>query len=436
MPDTIRDFVMEQPLFDTHAHLSTYKNFAEEPNHFTGFISFGMSDVKTAEGPQPLTREPLERTSAPGYTSRFFEAWRHSRVSAYARAIERAVRDLLGLEFVEENAEAIGKRLADLKGDNPSAWFDEILRRANIVRVINDCPANIPDDIAEGKYPGAFRFTYRDDDLLALTSRDDVFEREVRWNRSILSLDNLVEGLMQSITACLSTGKFTSFKMGLAYRRGLRYDEPTRHEAEKTFIRMMNTQPETPHGYKSGRASAQPLLSGKQLQPLQDYLIHQVIRRAVDEDLGIEMHTGYVAGLYNDLRNMNPLELVPLFKRYPSARFDLFHAAWPYQEILGAIGKHYPNVWLNLCWAWSVSPIGTARALDTWLDCVPHCKIIAFGSDTFTPIALHGFSIQAREGIARVLQQKIDRGEMDISLAQDVARAMMLENGERFHQLG
>jgi len=435
MPDTIRDFVMEQPLFDTHAHLSTYQDFAEQPHHFTSFISYGMSDIKTAEGPQPLEREPLENVSAPGYTSRFFEAWRHTRASAYARAIERAVRDLLGLEFVEENAEAIGKRLADLKGDNPSAWFDKILGNANIISVINDCPANMPGQVADGIYPAMFRFAYRDDDLLALTSRDDIFEREVRWNRSILSLDDLVEGLMQSITDCLSTGRFTSFKMGLAYRRGLRYDEPTKHEAEKTFIRLMNTQPETPHRYKSSHMSAQSLLSGKQLQPLQNYLIHQVVRRAADENLGVEMHTGYVAGWYNDLRNINPIELVPLLKRYPRARFDLFHAGWPYQEILGAIGKHYANVWLNLCWAWSVSPIATARALDTWLDCVPHCKILAFGSDTFTPIALHGFALQAREGIARVLQQKIDRAEMDISLAQDVARAIMLENGQSFHRL-
>jgi len=413
MPDTIRDFVMEQQLFDTHTHLRPYQAFAEEPRHFSSFISFGVSDIKTAEGPQPPGREPLENIAAPGYASRFFEAWRRTRVSAYARAVERSVRELLGMEFVEENAEAIGKRLAELKGDSPSAWFDEILKNANIAPVINDCPANMPGHVADGMYPAMFR------------GRDDVFERESRWNRSILSLDDLVEGLMQSITDCLSTGKFTCFKMGLAYRRGLRYGEPTTHEAEKAFVRLMNTKPETPHGYKSGCMSAQPLLSGKQLQPLQDYLIHQVVRRAIDEDLGIQIHTGYVAGLYNDLRNINPLELVPLLKRYPSARFDLFHAGWPYQEILGAIGKHYPNVWLNLCWAWSVSPTGTARTLDTWLDYVPHCKICAFGSDTFTPIALHGFAIQAREGIARVLQEKIDRGEMDISLARDVARAML-----------
>ncbi len=435
MPDTIRDFVMEQPLFDTHTHLRPYHVFAEQPHHFSSFISYGVSDIKTAEGPQPLAREPLENISAADYTARFFEAWRSSRLTSYSRAVERAVRDLLGLEFVEENAEAINKRLAGIKGDDPSSWHDEILKNANIACVINDCSANMPGQVAEGNYPALFRFNYRDDDLLGLTSRDDVLEREIRWNRSIFGLDDLVEGLMQSITDCLSTGKFTSFKIGLAYRRGLRYDEPTKHQAEKAFIRLMNTEPETPHSWEPERMSAHPLLSGKQLRPLQNYLIHQFVRRAADQDLGIQIHTGYVSGLYNDLRNINPLELVPLLKRYPRARFDLFHAGWPYHEILGAIGKHYPNVWLNLCWAWSVSAISAARALDTWLDCVPHCKIFAFGSDTFTPIVVHGFSIQAREGIASVLQQKMDRGDMDMALAKDVARAIMLENGARFHGL-
>ena len=44
--------------------------------------------------------------------------------------------------------------------------------------------------------------------------------------------------------------------------------------------------------------------------------------------------------------------------------------------------------------------------------------------------------MQAREGIARVLSRKIERGDMDNDLAEEIARSIMLTNGEEFHKLG
>jgi uncharacterized protein len=49
-----------------------------------------------------------------------------------------------------------------------------------------------------------------------------------------------------------------------------------------------------------------------------------------------------------------PGNLCPLLARYPDARFVLMHIAYPYSDELVSIAKHYPNVWVDLCWAWSV----------------------------------------------------------------------------------
>ena len=58
------------------------------------------------------------------------------------------------------------------------------------------------------------------------------------------------------------------------------------------------------------------------------------------------------------------------------------------------------------------------------------------GSDTGNPLCVYGYAVQAREGIARVLQRKIDRGDVDLSLAKEIAQAIMLDNGVEFHGLG
>ena len=227
-----------------------------------------------------------------------------------------------------------------------------------------------------------------------------------------------------------ATGWVTAIKIGQAYRRKLDFTCPAKADAERAFNRLMMLGSGRPHGSLS-----EPQPADADLRPLHDFLVHQFIRHATDEDKVVQIHTGYLAGVYNDLRNINPLDLVPLFVTYRTTRFDLFHAGWPYHDILGTIGKHYPNVWISLAWAWTMNPITMERALDAWLDGVPYNKIIGFGGDTHHPVCTYAYALQAREGIARVLQARIDRGVMDVALAREAARAILLTNGCDLHRL-
>ena len=139
-------------------------------------------------------------------------------------------------------------------------------------------------------------------------------------------------------------------------------------------------------------------------------------------------HTGYLAGTFGDLRRGDPAGLVPVLQKYPDVRFDLFHAAWPWSEFIGAVGKEFPNVWLDMCWMWAVNPVQAQRVLDEWLSAVPCNKIFGFGADTGSPFGLIGYALQARNGIASVLEGKISRGEYDKKTAEFVARRIMNEN--------
>ena len=126
---------------------------------------------------------------------------------------------------------------------------------------------------------------------------------------------------------------------------------------------------------------------------------------------------------------------MPVFQRYRKVRFDVFHAAWPYSELLGTIGKSFPNVWVDMCWAWAMNPAQMERVLEEWLAAVPHNKIFAFGADTGTPFCTLGYAIQARAGIANVLERKVQTGEYDLKTARQVARRIMHGNAREFYSM-
>ena len=261
-------------------------------------------------------------------------------------------------------------------------------------------------------------------------------EREERWRCSIHSVGELVAGLNKSISSCLETGKVTCFKIGLPYVRGIAFTEPSLHEAEAAFSRMMNVTPGVSLGRDNIRGIQQrSRISAEELRPLQDYLVHRYVRRAGAEGLAVQVHTGYIAGNSQLLNNIRVMDMVPFIIRYPRVRFDLFHAGWPYTEEHAVIGKQFPNVWLNLCWAWTMDPVTMENALDSWLACVPHRKIFGYGGDTTNPICEYGYAQQARTGIARVLEKWIARGDMTLADAKEVASDIMLKNGCRFHGL-
>lgn len=441
MAADIREFVFETPLFDDHEHFCTLPMLDEDEDSYFSFVGYARADLEVALGPGRPGQTPFPAKRGPEFDEVFFSAWKKSRNTGYCRAIEQACRDLLGVEYQQQNVELISQRLKGLKGDDAAGLFKHALQdRAGIKWAIKDS-INMPDQATDELYPPFVHLNYRDDWLLSMPNRDAIIERENRWKRNIYSLDDLVDGLMKSISDCIATGRVTAFKIGLAYTRDLDFAPYSKADAERVFNRMMHISAgekvlridERIGGTESSPAI--PQLSGKELRPLHDYLVHLYVQRASDEGKPVQIHTGYLAGLYRDLRNINPLQLVPLFIRYRNTTFDLFHAGWPYTDELGIIAKNYPHVWISLCWAWTMNPITMARALDAWLDCVPYNKIIGFGGDTLHPIASYGYAMQAREGIARVLEQRIDRGDMDTALAHEAARGILYTNGCALHNL-
>ena len=65
-------------------------------------------------------------------------------------------------------------------------------------------------------------------------------------------------------------------------------------------------------------------------KPLDDYLFHAFMRMARDLDLPVQIHTGHMAGIRNDIVKTNAVGLTKAIELHRDVRFDLFHANWPY----------------------------------------------------------------------------------------------------------
>src|SRR5690606_17236280 len=125
------------------------------------------------------------------------------------------------------------------------------------------------------------------------------------------------------------------------------------------------------------------------------------------------------------VERIRPGHLWPLLTAYPDARFVLMHVGYPYYDEILAIAKHYPNVWVDLCWAWSIDPRSTSEFVRRFLHTAPVNKILAFGGDTTWPTHAAAYAIQARRWLARTLQAEVDEGDLTEKEAITVATRLM-----------
>jgi predicted TIM-barrel fold metal-dependent hydrolase len=149
----------------------------------------------------------------------------------------------------------------------------------------------------------------------------------------------------------------------------------------------------------------------------------------IEYDLPFKIHTGYYAGhsqmAVDFIRGGN---LCSLLTQYPQARFVLMHISYPYSDELVALAKHYPNVFPDLCWAWSINPYSTCEFVRRCIHAVPSNKVFIFGGDIRWPSGSLAYAYQARAWFTRTLQAEVDEGLLSENEAITLASRFMREN--------
>jgi predicted TIM-barrel fold metal-dependent hydrolase len=239
----------------------------------------------------------------------------------------------------------------------------------------------------------------------------------------VTSLDEYLAACREIFQGHKDYGAVT-FKDQSAYSRTLDYSNPTHAEAEAVFNWFME-DPRRSAAYPDG------------IKSLDDFLFHEFMRMVRDLDLPVQIHTGHMAGIRNDIAKTNAVMLTKVIEMHRDVRFDLFHANWPYGGELLYMGKNYPNVSLDFCWTNIIDPIYSQNLFKQALSSVPHGKIHGYGSD-------FGGSVErawahadiARDNVAIALSDLVDIEYLDLDEAKAVAYDWLFGNANDFFRLG
>lgn len=331
--------------------------------------------------------------------------WEAMRNTAYARETLIAIRDLFGFDDLNrETCIPLSKAIADSRRPG---WYRHVMKeKANIAVSVLD--AQLTDVDREFFAP-----VMRLDHFIAVRSREDLSFLESESGTAIHSLDDLVKA-MRTVLERYVTAGVVGIKNGLAYERTLQYDKVTRNEAETAFNRIAGHLGEGP--------------SMAEAKPLQDYMMHRIIRGTIEAGLPMQIHTGLQEGNGNIITNANPAHLVNLFLEYREAKFDLFHGGYPYIHEWATLAKNFANVYADMAWVHIISPAVGRALLHELIETVPGNKIMAYGGDGVTVEIAYGHARMAREVVSRVLSEKVEEGYLSEDEAMGLARKMLRDN--------
>ena len=331
--------------------------------------------------------------------------WEAIRNTAYAKATLIAVKDIFGVDDITRNTYVpLSQAIAESRR---AGWYHHVMKeKARIDISILDLQSTEVDRTL-------FAPVMRLDHFIDVRSRQDLRYLEETSQAAIHSLDNLVKAMQIMMERYIADGA-VGIKNGLAYIRTLQYDKVSHHEAEIAFNKISKHLGEGPSFFEA--------------KPLQDYMMHQIIKAAIDTGLPLQIHTGLQEGNENIITNSNPTHLINLFIEYRDAKFDLFHGGYPYIHEWATLAKNFANVYADLCWVHLISPEIGRQQLHELIETVPGNKIMAFGGDSITVEIAYAHAKMAREAVARVLSEKVVEGYMTEDEAIVLAKRMLREN--------
>lgn len=418
--DELRAYCETVPLIDCHDHSGECGPKYEDPMQVI-VSGYFHSDLHSASDDDEMAiiqdyERPLEER-----WPLLERAWQRTCYTGYAEVTRRVLREFYDEEDVTlEALQRMQDRLLDL---SDMAQFDALLEKANIAARLEDIWPDLNKVV-----DGSLELSPRARLVISLPRfhnvcrYQDVQDNLAPLKRRITCLEEYLAGCWE-IFADYKTYGAVAFKDQSAYNRSLDYGNPTHAEAETVFNWFME-DPRRQVSYPDGT------------KPLDDFLFHEFMRMAREMDLPVQIHTGHMAGIRNDIAKTNAVGLTKVLELHRDVRFDLFHANWPYSGELLFLGKNYPNVSLDFCWANIIDPFYCQQMFKQALTSVPHAKIHGYGSD-FGGCADRAWAHAsiARDNIAIALSDMVELDYVDMEQAKAIARAWLFDNANEFFAL-
>ena len=398
-------------MVDTHEHLRKEAEYVEQgPDILQSlFQNYVPADLVVAGASQQAVDVLLDGSN-PDVRARFAgvqKAWEAVRHTGYGEAV-RLIAKLI-YEFDELTPEAI---------EHAQAKHESLRQpgeRLRLLREVAKLDHVQTDDFVRPCLPDA--------------SGPDFFFYDISWANfcggtpdlaplaqetgiEVKDLATLKEAMQKTFE--LNATAAIAVKSQHAYERTLKWRERDDHEAERALASYLRDPQAT--------GEADRLCLG-------DWCWARGVELCIEYDLPLKIHTGYYAGHGRMPVDRIPAgHLSPLLARYPQARFVLMHIAYPYSDELVALAKHYPNVYADLCWAWSIDPYSASLFVRRFIHAAPANKLFIYGGDTSWPTASVAYAYQARHWFTRTLQAEVDEGLLSEADAIALATRFMREN--------
>jgi uncharacterized protein len=402
-------FIATAPLVDTHEHLASEQQYLDEPADILLEVFDGgyiMADLRVAGATDAAIQRVLQEPGG-DIAERFggiAAAWDACRHTGFGEATRITAREFFGLEEITVESLVAGQ--AQLAAHQPGERY-AILTAAHLDHVQIDSVSPLCPRDAE--HPDFFlqdinwlKPATADFDLTFLHEHTKVAVKDLR------TLENALQALFSS-----AAPRAIAVKIQHAYQRTLAWQARADSEVAPLVDRVLAGNDLAPH----------------EANAVGDWAIERAIRWAEEHALPVKIHTGYLAGYGGmPLEWVHPAHLCPLLKQYPEVRFILMHTGYPFGGEIVALAKHYPNVYVDLCWAWALDRFSTEQFVRQYLHAAPINKLFVFGGDTQRPRSAVAYSRQARVGLARALQAEVEAGELTEAEAQAVAQRVMRDN--------
>ncbi|NLG25885.1 MAG: amidohydrolase family protein [Clostridiales bacterium] len=409
--ELLLNHLRECPVIDTHEHLL---GEADQPDWdvLSDYTRHYFNCDLVSAGMPPDAIEKQINDPARSVTDKWNllePYWEAARNTGYGWTLDLAAQAVYGVDGVRrETVEELNNRFRALRAQK--GYGRHILRDlCGIERVMDNAWRLDADDLG-----GLFWFVTQIDgwvcpDARSLRGAGDAAS----------SIDGWVDIALRELAADFAERGARGLKCALAYQRSLLFEKPRARDAQA--------------GYRAMRedAEADPALR----KAAQDHIMHAILAWANERGLILQVHTGYQEGNGNMIAHTNPVLLNNVIGLYPGIRFDLFHMGYPYQREMGALGKMYPNVRMDLCWAHMISPIASRDALAEWLSAVPATKIFAFGGDCLFFDGTAGHLELARRNVAASLARLINEGALSDSRARRIGEMLFYDNPKSFYQM-
>src|SRR5690606_27471181 len=330
--------IQQIKLIDTHEHLRSEQEYVENGPDVLGdlFNNYVLADLISAGATQQAVNA-LTDTKNPDIEARWNgikDAWAHCQFTGYGEAVRLIAKDVYGMEEITLAGIEAGAKINQQRRQ-PGERLRILRDEGNLDHVQTDdfCWPCLPDasgvdfflyDLSWASFcDGSF-------DVPALVAETGCEVRDL----------NTLRLAMSALFAKYGPNAI-AVKAQHAYDRTLMWQERTDAEVAPILARHL----------RSANLTVNERLC------LGEWCWARGVELAIEHNLPFKIHTGYYAGNNRmPVDRIKPGHLCGLLARYLDARFVLMHIAYPYDPELAAIAKHYRNVYVDLCWAWSIDP--------------------------------------------------------------------------------